>query len=291
MTHEQRSPEWFRAREGRVTGSSVGAILGLSPFMSPDDVMRRMVREYHRAESEFQGNAATEWGTMNEPGACVEYEMETGNKVEPCGFYTYSDWLGASPDGLVGSNGLVEFKCPYSLRKGEGRFKSALEQMHYYAQMQIQLFVTDRDYCDFYQWCPSMSQLETVMRDEKFITDMLPRLKSFHEAYLEEIKHPDRHLAPKRPGFDAPQILAEYDDVVESIKLYEERKKELLDKLIEISGGRDASFGERKLTLIKKAGSISYANIVKEHLPGFDVEPYRGKSSEYWTLSNGGRKG
>jgi len=56
---EQRSPQWFKAREGRVTGSSVGAILGLSPFMAPDDVMRRMVREYHGAEAEFQGNSAT----------------------------------------------------------------------------------------------------------------------------------------------------------------------------------------------------------------------------------------
>ena len=109
---EQRSKEWFKAREGRITGSSVGAILGYSPFMSPDDVMRRMVREYHGAESEFKGNAATEWGTLNEPGACVEYEMETGSTVELCGFYKYEHWLGASPDGLIGSNGLVEFKCP-----------------------------------------------------------------------------------------------------------------------------------------------------------------------------------
>ena len=53
-TMEQRSTEWFAARKGRVTGSSVGAILGLSPFMSPDDVMRRMVRERNGAASEFK---------------------------------------------------------------------------------------------------------------------------------------------------------------------------------------------------------------------------------------------
>ena len=287
---EQRSPEWFKAREGRVTGSSVGAILGLSPFMSADDVMRRMVREYHGADSEFQGNAATQWGTMNEPGACSEYEMETGNTVELCGFYTYEHWLGASPDGLIGSNGLVEFKCPYSMRKGEGRFKTAQEQMHYYAQMQIQLFITNRDYCDFYQWSPSQTKLEVVSRDDQFLKDSLPKLKDFYDAYLLECGNPDRYLTPKRAELNAPQILAEYDDAVEAIKLYEERKKELLAKLVEISGGRNASFGTRKLTFVQKAGSVGYATIVKEHLPDLDVEPYRGKPSEYWMLSNGKEK-
>jgi putative phage-type endonuclease len=287
---EQRSKEWFKAREGRITGSSVGAILGYSPFMSPDDVMRRMVREYHGAESEFKGNAATEWGTLNEPGACVEYEMETGSTVELCGFYKYEHWLGASPDGLIGSNGLVEFKCPYSMRKGEGRFKTALEQLHYYAQMQVQMFITERDFCDFYQWSPGKTQLEVVNRDEQFINNMLPRLKEFYEAYLEEIKHPERHLAPKRAEFNAPQILAEYDDTVEAIKLYEERKKELLAKLVEIAGNKNAMFGTRKLTFVQKAGNVAYATIVKEQLPDFDVEPYRGKGSEYWMLSNGKEK-
>ena len=52
----QRTPAWYAARKGRVTGSSVGSILGLNPWATSDDVMRRMVREYHGAESEFKGN-------------------------------------------------------------------------------------------------------------------------------------------------------------------------------------------------------------------------------------------
>ena len=99
-----------------------------------------------------------------------------------------------------------------------------------------------------------------------------------------------RHLAPKRAEFNAPQILAEYDDTVEAIKLYEERKKELLAKLVEIAGNKNAMFGTRKLTFVQKAGNVAYATIVKEQLPDFDVEPYRGKGSEYWILSNGKEK-
>ena len=79
---EQRSEKWFSVRKGRVTGSSVGAILGHSPWASPDDVMRRMVREWHGAPSEFEGNIATQWGSSNENGAVQEYAMETNNTVE-----------------------------------------------------------------------------------------------------------------------------------------------------------------------------------------------------------------
>jgi putative phage-type endonuclease len=287
---EQRSKAWFEARRGKITGSSVGAILGLSPFMKPDDVMRNMVREYHGAESEFKGNAATEWGVFNERGAAREYEMETGNKVQECGFITRGDWLGASPDGLIEDYGLVEFKCPYSMRKGESRFKTAREQMHYYAQMQFQLYVTGRDYCDFYQWAPHGTRLEVVHVDSSFINENLPKLKAFYDAFLQERDNPARHLAPKRLELSAPQIIAEYDDTVEAIRLYEERKKELVDRLVELSDGRDAVFGDRKLTYVKKAGSVSYAKVVKDHLPGVDLEPYRGSPSEYWSLSGGKEK-
>ena len=280
---EQRSTEWFESRKGRVTGSSVGAILGLSPFMTADDVMRRMVRERHGAKSEFLGNVATDWGTANEPGAIIEYEMETGFTVTPCGFYKFEDWLGASPDGLVGDQGLVEVKCPYSMRKGEGRFKTAKEQMHYYAQMQIQLFITRRTYCDFYQWCPTSTVVEHVPYDPDFIADALPKLKQFWFDYIAE--DPKRHLEPLRKELNASQIVAEYDDAVDAIKIYEDRKAELLAKLVEIAGNKNASFGGRKLTHVEKAGSVSYAKVVKEHLPTLNLEPYRGAPSAYWKLS------
>jgi putative phage-type endonuclease len=280
---EQRSTEWFESRKGRVTGSSVGAILGLSPFMTAEDVMRRMVRERYGAKSEFLGNVATDWGTNNEAGAVIEYEMETGNTVKPCGFYKFEDWLGASPDGLVGEDGLVEVKCPYSMRKGEGRFKTAKEQMHYYAQMQIQLFITRRTYCDFYQWSPAGTVLERVPVDSEFIFDALPKLKQFWFDYIAE--DPARHLEPLRKELNANQIVAEYDDAVDAIKIYEDRKAELLAKLVELAGNKNASFGGRKLTHVERAGSIAYAKVVKEHLPKLDLEPYRGEPSAYWKFT------
>ena len=78
---DQRTPEWFAARAGRVTASNAGALLGLSPHTSEADGFRRLVRSMHGFDSEFVGNVATEYGTFHEDGALAEYEMETGNVV------------------------------------------------------------------------------------------------------------------------------------------------------------------------------------------------------------------
>jgi len=172
---EQRTPEWFAQRVGRITASSVGAILGLSPFMKREDVMRNMVREYHNAEREFKGNQATEYGTFHEDLATVDYQLKTGNITEKCGFYTYDYWLGASPDGFVGFDRLIETKCPYGQRdKNPPVFKTLADQPHYYAQIQVQLFVTHMSACDFYQWSPHGDQLETIDYDREWISKHLP---------------------------------------------------------------------------------------------------------------------
>ena len=189
---EQRSEEWFNIRKGRVTGSAVGAILGIAPFAKQSDILRRMVRDWHKYPSEFTGNIATRWGVQNEPGALIEYEMVTGNTVEPCAFYQYEHWLGASPDGLVGDRGLVEIKCPFGIRnKNPPIFKTAAMQTHYYAQMQVQLFCTEREWCDFYQWTPNGDSVERVNLDENLLATVLPVLRSFYEKYLIERELPN----------------------------------------------------------------------------------------------------
>lgn len=64
----QRTPEWYSARKGRITGSNAGAALGLNKYKTQADLIRQMVREYHDAPSEFTGNEATDYGTQHELG-------------------------------------------------------------------------------------------------------------------------------------------------------------------------------------------------------------------------------
>lgn len=286
---EQRTPEWYAARKNRVTASNVGAILGLSPYMNRDDVMRAMVRESLGVEPEFTGNVATEWGTFNEDGARSEFEMETGLKVEKCGFFEYGDWLGASPDGLIGVDELWECKSPFGIRKDtKPVFKVMDEQPHYYAQMQIQMLCTGRTHCHFYQWTPHGTRHDVVYYNSSWLNENLPRLRQFHAEFLDALKDPADYLAPRRISVDTPaahKAVQEWDEISEQLELLEERKKDLLASMVEMGKGSDALIAGRKLTKVEKAGSVSYAKVVKEHLPKLDLEPYRGKPSEFWKLT------
>ena len=274
-------------RKGRVTGSAVGAILGLSPFSTADDVLRRMVREYHGADSEFTGNVATEYGSFHERGAIQDFEMQTGQHVEPCGFYEVGDWLGATPDGLIGDSGLIEVKCPYGLRDSKPPiFKTTADQPHYMAQMQIELLCTNRHYVKFCQWAPHGCLIETILRDDAWIAETLPVLKSFHERYLSEVDNPE-HLLPRRKVIEsdaASKLLAEHDELAQAIDRADERKREVLAELVAMADQKDATICGRKLTCVQKEGAVSYAKLVKAVMPDVDVEPYRGKASEYWRL-------
>lgn len=282
---EQRSEEWFEARKRRVTGSNVGAILGLDPYRNADDVMRSMVREAHDAESEFTGNVATEWGSFNESGAQADFVMETGLQVVECGFFPHLDWLGASPDGLIGDDAVLEIKCPFRLRDG-GEHKGIAEQAHYYAQMQIEMYCTERSKAYFWQWAPHTTKLEVVERDEWWLDSHVPRLFEFYERFLIEMDNQD-HLQPKRKVLNTNRALhlaAEYDELQEAIDQAKEKQKQVMDELVSLSEGKNAQVGDKKLTLVKRAGSISYAKAIKELAPGADLEKWRGKETEYWRL-------
>ena len=283
---KQRTQEWFEKRKDRVTASVAGAILGTCPYMKREDVMRAMVRAHHGAPTEFEGNVATEWGTVNEPEAISCYEMETGEKVEETGFWPYDDWLGGSPDGLVDTNGLIEVKCPYSYRLhlDTSEYKSIPE--HYYAQVQVCLFVTKRYWCDFIQWSPMGGiKIERVVINDKWLKDNLPKLRKFYEEFLLERANGE-HLLDKAPplGEDAEELVNEYLAIKESEDAYKKRKKIIIDKLRQMSGDKSATIGDHKLIRIARKGTVSYKAAVEELLPDADLSKFRGKGSVSWAI-------
>jgi putative phage-type endonuclease len=286
---EQRTSEWFDARKDRITASSVGAILGLAPYATRADVMRRMVREALSAANEFDGNIATKYGVNNESGALIEFEMETGQTVTPVGFVTREDWAGCSPDGLIGDAFGLEIKCPFSLRKEEKpQFKTLADQPHYFAQVQFSLWVTGLFGWYFFQWSPKGTACELALPSDKWQAENLPILRQFYAEYLHEVEHnAAQHLAPKRTDIDTPEahrIMAEYDQMQEVEERAKERKAELIAEMVRIAGDKNAVFAGRNLTRVDRAGSISYAKAIKELLPKADLEPYRGKSSFSWQV-------
>jgi putative phage-type endonuclease len=287
---EQRSEEWFKDRKGKLTGSNIGAALGVNPWKTPDDLIRQMVREYHGAESEFTGNIATEYGRLHEPLASMDYMAKTGNMVQECGFYVHPehDWLGASPDGLIDEDGLIEIKCPFGQRNAKPPvFKTCADQPHYFAQVQTEMACTGRKWTDFYQWTQNGDDVERVEFDPQWWADSLPVLLEFYHRYINELENPV-HLEDKHKEINtitAQKLLDEYDELSATIDDSTARKKEVLSEIVKISKERNSLVCGRKLTLVERKGSIAYQKVVKEHLKDLDLKPYTGKPSEYWKLS------
>lgn len=285
---KQQTKEWQSARVGKLTASRVGAALGVNPWQKPGDLVRAMVREYHGAEPEFVGNIATRHGHQHEPLAVLDYMSETGRMVEEAGFYIHPDhdWLGASPDGFVGTDGLLEIKCPFSLRNG-GEFKTLQDQPHYYAQVQVQMASTGRTWTDFYQWSPHGTKTERVEFDVAWWKENLPKLASFYEQYLTELDNP-AHLKEKTKiisGERYEAMLARYDELRRIQDEAKAEQQDILGALIDAAGETSAEICGRKLTRVERKGSVSYAKVVAEKLPDLDLTPWTGEGSVSWRLT------
>ena len=181
---------------------------------------------------------------------------------------------------------MLEIKCPFGQRKTDPPdFKSIDDQPHYYAQMQIQMYCTGRMWCNFYQWSPRGTKLERVNYSEDWIDENLPEL---HEIWKRaKDADPADFVGEKRQEYDTPEaakLVAEYEELSEAIELAEYRKKDIMARMVGMSGKRDAVIGGRNLTLVKRKGSVAYAKALTAIAPDADLEPYRGNASESWQL-------
>lgn len=283
---QQRSDEWFEKRVGRITGSRVGSILGNSPYSTPKDTLRAMVREYHGANSEFVGGPHIEWGVNMESEALENFKLDTDIDVKEVGFFPYGDTFGASPDGITSDGCVLEIKSPYGKRNG-GEFKPLSEQPHYFDQVQMELLCTGKSKGYFYQWAPHRHLLEEVFSSQDWVDENIPILEKFHALYLSELDNPE-HLEPLRKEVntdDVRKLLDEYDQLKEAQELAKERQKEVLAELVSAAKDNNALLWGRKLTKVEKAGSVSYAKAIKDLCPDADLSKYKGKSSSFWKLS------
>lgn len=236
----------------------------------------------------MSSNIATEYGTRNEDGALIEYRIETGHEVQSVGFIAREDWAGCRPSGLIGDHGGLEIKCPFGKRKDEVlQFKTLADQPHYLDKVQFSLWVTGRAWWNFFQWAPNGTALEHIEPDQQWRDANLPILRQFHAEYLDAVKEPDDHLKPRRIVIDTPEaskLLREYDEMAEAEERAMERRKAIIEDLAMMAGQSNAEIVGRKLTFVTREGAISYAKVVKDHLPKLDLEPYRGNPAQFWKL-------
>lgn len=280
----QRSKEWFQKRKSRITGSIAGACLGVNPWMKPGEAMRSLVRDALNAEREFTGNIATEYGVRNEDHAIKCLEIDHDLEVKETGFHTYEDWLGASPDGLIGDDTVLEIKTPYGLRNG-GEFKALREQPYYYAQVQLEMLCTGRIKAIFYQWAPHAQKIEYINLDHEWLSINLPKLSVFHQQFLNELKNPKKYLEPKVKTVRCDlfqSLVEERKELLEHAKRLKEVESQI-KQFAEHEGTDLEGFGVKVSKVVKK-GNVDYKSIPA--LKGLDLEEYHKPPSEYWMIKN-----
>ena len=156
---EQRTEAWHQQRLGRVTASRVADVIAKTKTgasASRDNYATQLILErLTNKQAEFYSNSAMQWGTETEPMARQAYELKRGVFVDEVGFIDHPtiEMSGASPDGLVGKNGLVEIKCPESKTHME-YLLNRKAPAKYIPQMMWQMACTGREWCDFVSFDP-----------------------------------------------------------------------------------------------------------------------------------------
>ena len=194
---EQGSEEWLKIRLGKVTASGVADVLaktktGVSASRG-NYLIKLAIQRVTGVVEESYTNDAMQWGIDNEAQARVAYEVASGNFVDQIAFVDHPSiqWFGASPDGLINDDGLVEIKCPNSATHWS-YIKDDGPPNKYYIQMQAQMACTNRSWCDFVSFDPRMPErsrlfIKRVMREDQYIFLMEEEVKQFLDEVAVEV--------------------------------------------------------------------------------------------------------
>ena len=186
---EQGSDEWIKARLGKVTASRISDVIAKTKTgygASRKNYLAELVAErLTNTPAEQYTNAAMQWGIDNEALARSAYSFFRDAEVEEVGFVEHPrvPMSGASPDGLVGSDGLLELKCPNTATHIDTLLAKTIPDK-YLAQMQWQMACTERAWCDFASFDPRLPEnmrlfVHRVGRDDLRIKELEREVLAF----------------------------------------------------------------------------------------------------------------
>jgi putative phage-type endonuclease len=202
---EQGTPEWFAQRLGKVTASRIADIMAKTKTgvsASRGNYLAQLVAERLTGQSaDTFKSGAMQHGTETEPQARMVYEAETGQIVTEVAMINHPtiEMSGASPDGFVGTDGLVEIKCP-NTSTHIASLMADKAPSGYIPQMQWQMACTGRAWCDFVSFDPRMPEdmqllIKRVPRDEALIAEYEAEVIKFLAEVQETV---DKLIALRR---------------------------------------------------------------------------------------------
>jgi len=191
LDFEQGSQEWLQARAGKVTASRVADIVAKgkpgAESASRRDYRAQLVAEIltGRPQEDGYSNEAMRWGTEQEPIARAAYEVSKGLFVDQVGLVIHPtiNRAAASPDGLVGEDGLLEIKCPKTATHLQTLSDRRIPKQ-YEPQMLWQMACTGRQWCDFVSYDPRLPDhlqvfIGRLNRDEDRIKELEQQVTDF----------------------------------------------------------------------------------------------------------------
>lgn len=201
----QGSDEWHAQRLGKLTASRIADMMAKTKQgwgASRANYAAQLVCERLTGQrTETFTNDAMRFGTENEPFARAAYEFRTDNAVDLVSFINHPkiDMSGASPDGLVGIDGLIEIKVPNSATHIDTLLSETIPQK-YELQMAWQMAVTGRQWCDYVSFDPRLPEemrlfVKRYPRDNTLITDLEREAEIFLAEIDDTIKRLRRQYA------------------------------------------------------------------------------------------------
>lgn len=185
----QGTPEWHAIRCGKVTASRVADVVARTKNgwgASRANYAAELIAERLTGTvADGFTNAAMQWGSQTEPDARRAYSFRTDVDVVEVGFVLHPtiEFAGASPDGFVDADGLVEIKCPNTATHIE-TLLGATVPAKYLTQMQWQMACSGRQWCDFVSFDPRMPEamrlfVQRVHRDDGRIAELEQEVSAF----------------------------------------------------------------------------------------------------------------
>lgn len=192
---EQGSDDWLALRLGWTTASRFKDVKAGGQGKTRKAYMYHLAAEAITGErAESYSNDYMAWGTENEPAARAMYELESGHSVHEVSFIKLDgdNKIGCSPDGLIDDCGMVEFKCPKTTTQIETFLSNKMPTGHK-AQVQGQLWVSEREWCDFVSFDPRIDGAagyfcQRQERDEEYIKELSEACYKFTDELREMIK-------------------------------------------------------------------------------------------------------
>ena len=203
MEIEQGSDAWIAARLGKVTASRVADVIAKTRNgwgASRANYMAELVAErLTGTRAEQYTNAAMQWGPEKEPEARTTYSFCADTDVVQVGFVDHPKipMTGTSPDGLVGIDGLVEFKCPNTATHIDTLLGDPIDAK-YISQMQWQMACTERQWCDWVSYDPRLpTSMRLFVRRVERDNTMIAELEKLIVEFLAETEVKVRALTER----------------------------------------------------------------------------------------------